>query len=54
MKTIKVYFDNGDSITTSINGTNQEIEQYYLGNSFNLGRNGDDLMVKAVSVIFLD
>jgi hypothetical protein len=33
-KIVKVYFDNGDSLISSINGSEKEIEQYYLGNIF--------------------
>lgn len=54
MKTIKVYFSNGDSLITSINGTREEIEKYYLGNSFNLGDGERDLMATAEKVEFLD
>jgi len=54
MRIIKVTFDNGDEITTSINGTNKEIEAYYLGNSFNLGNGTNDLMAKATKVEFLN
>lgn len=54
MRAIKVHFDNGDSLVTSINGSNQEIENYYLGNTFNLGDGaGGDKMVKAVRIEFL-
>jgi hypothetical protein len=53
MKKIKVHFSNGDTLTTSINGTNQEIEDYYLGNVFNLGNASRDVMVTATKVEFL-
>lgn len=49
MKTAHITFDNGDTITTSINGTDDEIRAYYLGKWFNLGTVDDD-MHKAVSV----
>ena len=55
MRSIKVTFDNGNSLETNINGTNAEILKYYVGNEFNLGDGaGDDLMAKATSVEFLD
>lgn len=52
MRTIKVMCDNGDSIVTNINGTKSEIEDYYIGNIFNIGTY-EDCLVKAVSVEFL-
>lgn len=51
---IEVTFTNGDSLKTEINGTVDEIKKYYIGKSFNLGHNGDDLMTKGKSVKFLD
>ena len=56
---IKVYFANGDCLETCINGTNKEIEKYYLGenylgNMFNLGSGGNDKMVRATKVEFLN
>ncbi len=55
MKTAIVKFDNGDSITTGINGTDEEIREYYkIGRMFNLGDiNGDDLMARVESVDIL-
>lgn len=52
MKTAIVKFDNGDVITTSINGTDAEIKEYYgIGRTFNLGDgSGGDLMAKVVDV----
>jgi hypothetical protein len=52
MRTIKVTFADGNSLITSINGTNEEINSYYLGNTFNLGREEDHLTI-AVKVEFL-
>lgn len=54
MREIKVWFDNGDYFETCINGTNETILSYYIGQTFNLGNNGDDLMTKAVRVDFLN
>lgn len=45
----KVTFDNGDVIETEINGTDEEIKSYYMGKTFNLGREEDD-MHKVVKV----
>ncbi len=58
-KTIQVYFANRDFLITEINGTKKQIEEYYLGENhlgklFNLGSGGNDLMVRAVKVEFLD
>ena len=51
MKTAIVQFDNGDTVTTSINGTDEEIRRYYqIGKEFNLGDGELDLMAKVVSV----
>jgi len=53
MKTIKVTFSNGDHLTTGINGTEAEILAYYIGQTFNMGVEGD-LMVRGVSVDFIE
>ena len=53
MKTVKVTFDNGDSLTTQINGTPEEIRAYYIGRQFNLGNGENDLMAVAISVEFI-
>ena len=45
----KVTFDNGEVITTCINGTDEEIKAYYMNNIFNLGAEEDD-MHKVVKV----
>lgn len=51
MKVATVKFDNEDVITTEINGTDEEIREYYsIGRVFNLGHNGDDLMTKVISI----
>jgi hypothetical protein len=48
---LKVSFDNGDSLTTGFNGTEDEAKAYYMNNEFNLGDGmGGDAMTKAVSV----
>ena len=52
MRTVKVIYDNGDSVITKINGTESEIKAYYIGKVFNIGTT-KDLLVKAVSVEFL-
>lgn len=53
MKTVKVTFSNNDTITTGINGTDEEIRDYYaIGREFNLGNGEHDLMAKVVKVEF--
>jgi hypothetical protein len=53
MRVVKVTFSNKDTITTSINGTDSEIRDYYkIGKVFNLGV-VDDKLVKVVSVEIL-
>jgi hypothetical protein len=37
MRHITVYFSDGDTISTQINGTDDEIIQHYLGRSFEAG-----------------
>jgi hypothetical protein len=44
MKTVRVTFKNGDTITTPINGTLESIAAYYrIGRYFNLGEEGDNM-----------
>lgn len=54
MRSIKVYFSNGDHLFTNINGTNDHILAYYIGKEFNLGNGEHDLMAIATKVEFLD
>lgn len=55
MRTIRITFLNGDSLVTNINGTNEEILAYYVGQEFNLGDGaGGDKMATATTVEFLD
>ncbi|AMV35687.1 hypothetical protein VN12_26580 [Pirellula sp. SH-Sr6A] len=37
MRTITVYMSDGDTITTSINGSDDEIARHYLGQTFEAG-----------------
>lgn len=48
---IKVFFDNGNSLTTGFNGTIKEAERYYIGRYFNLGNAEFDLMAKGIKLI---
>lgn len=54
--TIRVTFADGNTITTEINGTEEEIRRYYIGQEFQFGDTEEcprDKMVKAVNVEFL-
>lgn len=53
MRTIKVFFHDGDTLTTQINGTNEEIYAHYMGNDFNFGVE-NDVVKTAIAVDFLD
>jgi hypothetical protein len=50
VKVAKVTFDNGDTITTNINGTDKDIKSYYMNNIFDMGIYPEEKMCKAVSV----
>jgi len=57
MRTVKVTFADGNTITTRINGTEAEVRRYYLGQVFNFGDTEEhpaDNLQRAVSVEFLD
>lgn len=51
MRTITAYFEDGDTITTAISGTTQEITRYYLNQVFNHGV-VEDRLVKCVGIVF--
>jgi hypothetical protein len=52
-RSIRVHYEDGNVVPTEINGTEEEINDYYVGKYFNFGVE-DDKMVKAVRVEFLD
>ena len=53
MKTARIIFEDGNVITTDINGTDKEIKEYYsIGRFFNFGVNGDN-MVKVTKCTIL-
>lgn len=54
MMTVKVLYDNGDSVVTSINGTRSDIQAYYIGQTFNIGAGDQDLLAVGVDVVFYD
>lgn len=49
--TVKVVFANGDYFYTKINGTKEEIENYYVDKYFNMGTVTDS-MQKCIRVEF--
>ena len=49
MISIKVFFENGDSLSTQINTDIDGARRYYIGRQFNLGIE-NDVMVKAIDV----
>ena len=53
LDTIKVTFDNGNTIVSDFNAevSREEIAEYYMNHWFNLGRESDD-MHKVVKVEF--
>ena len=52
MRPIKVTFDDGDFLTTNINGSAREIEGHYIGQKFEGAKDTDPLKT-AVKVEFL-
>lgn len=53
MKSIRVTFNDGNTIETNINGSIDEIKSYYIGQWFNFGDNDwgeGDKMRKAILV----
>ena len=48
--TVKVTASNGDYWTTQIQGPFAKAKAYFMGNEFNIGRGGQDLMVKVKKV----
>jgi len=54
--TAKVYFQDGNTLITRMNGTQDEIKAYYIGKAFQFGDTEEhprDKMIKAVNVEFL-
>ncbi len=55
MKSIRVSFENGNTLTTDINGTDEEIRAYYIGQPFDMSiGDGPEIITRAVSVKFLE
>lgn len=53
LRAVRVYFDDGDSLLTEINGTVEQIEQYFLNKTFNIGC-AEDKMKKCTRIEFLE
>jgi len=52
MNLAKVIFEDGDHFTTDINGTDEQVKEYYsIGNTFNVGFGEGDNLKKVKSVI---
>lgn len=51
-RSIKVTYSNGQEVFTAINGTDEEVKKYYIGQWFNFGIDGDN-MQQAIKVDFL-
>lgn len=50
---IKVIFEDGDFLYTTINGSKEDVRAYYIGKFFNCGT-VEDKMKKCVDVEFLN
>ena len=50
MNHYKIYFSNGDNLSTGFNGTINQAEEYYVGNEFNLGNGDNDVITKGIKV----
>jgi hypothetical protein len=50
MKNIKVTFQNKETLITQINGSVEEIEEYYLNNYFNPSSNENAELTKGEKV----
>jgi hypothetical protein len=53
-RSVKVHFEDGNSLVSAINGTKQEIIDYYVNNYFDMGTGEKEKMAKAIKVDFLD
>jgi hypothetical protein len=43
MTYVKCYYANGDTIKTRINGTLEQAEAYFIGQTFNIGTIDDNM-----------
>jgi len=49
MRSVKVTLEDGSSFETNINGTDEQIKEYYMGKTLNFGIE-DDILKKVVGV----
>jgi len=54
MRSAKVILADGTSYTTDINGTDEEIRAYFVGQRLNMGVFPEELMKKCVDVEITD
>ena len=55
MRSVRVCYENGDTVTTSINGTDESISKCFaIGKPFNIGHGSNDLITEVTKVEFLD
>lgn len=50
MKSIRITWSDKTTSETNINGTDEQIQNYYIGKVFNLGNAEHDLLLTAVNV----
>lgn len=51
MRSATIHYDDGSSITTNINGTDKEIQEYYIGKEFvNEDHSGRETRLAVVKV----
>ena len=50
MNTYKITFSDGDYLYTRLNASIEEAKAYYLGNTFNLGTEADNLQIAAATL----
>lgn len=53
MRPIKITYENGEVKYTQINGSKQEVINYYVGRVFNVGFGEHDNLLKCIKVEFL-
>lgn len=55
MKLVKVYFEDGDTVLSKINGTDEEIKKYYeIGKGMQKGIGLDETYYKITKLEFLE
>lgn len=55
MKLVKIYFEDGDTVQSRINGTDEEIKNYYaIGKGMQKGIGLDETFYKITKLEFLE